>query len=280
MPWCNLSSLEVFYADRGTGDPVLFLNGLSGDHLYWAAQLRAFGRKFHALAPDNRDVGQTRHPGQPYSVADLADDTAGLLRRLDLAPAHVIGLSMGGMIAQELALRAPERVRSLVLADTLARSDDWFRGTLTTFEKIRRQVADTPAFFDAILPWWVSWRFFEGSERITWLRWLLQQNPHPQPLEGFLRQLDAMRRFDAWDRVHAIRCPVLVLAGEDDYVCPLRYSEQLRDRIPGARLAVLPQVGHAPPVENAALFQQQVTAFLESLPALGCQVPPAAGLSA
>jgi pimeloyl-ACP methyl ester carboxylesterase len=280
MPWCTLPALELFYADKGTGEPVLFLNGLSGDHLYWSAQLRAFSRKFHALAPDNRDVGQTRHPSQPYAIADLADDAAGLLGRLNLPPAHVIGLSMGGMIAQELALRAPQRVRSLVLADTLGRSDEWFRGTLTTFEKIRRTVADTPAFFDAIMPWWVSWRYFEGSERITWLRWLLQQNPHPQPLEGFLRQLDAMSRFDALDRVADIRCPVLILAGEDDCICPVRYSERLRDRIPGARLAVLPQVGHAPPIENAALFQQQVTEFLASLPPLGRQVPPPTGLSA
>src|SRR5436305_3168177 len=151
------------------------------------------------------------------------------------------------MIAQELALRYPERVRSLVLVDTLDSSDDWFCGTLSAFEKIRRQVQDTPAFFNAILPWWVSWRYFEGSERITWLRWLLQQNPHPQPLEGFLRQLDAMRGFDALNRLKDIRCPVLILAGEDDYVCPVRYSERLREHIPGARLTVLPEVGHAPP---------------------------------
>src|SRR5262245_47997045 len=121
MPWCELPPINIHYADRGKGDPVLFLNGLSGDHLYWSAQLRAFSRKFRAVAPDNRDVGQTRHPGQPYGVADLAADAAGLLARLNLPPAHVIGLSMGGMIAQELALLAPERVRSLVLVDTLGR---------------------------------------------------------------------------------------------------------------------------------------------------------------
>jgi pimeloyl-ACP methyl ester carboxylesterase len=272
---------ELFYAEKGAGDPVLFLNGLSGDHLYWTSQLRGFSKKFRALAPDNRDVGQTRHHGQPYGIADLADDAAGLLRRLALPPAHVIGLSMGGMIAQELALRAPECVRSLVLADTLGRADDWFRNTLGAFEKIRRQVADTPAFFDAILPWWVSWRYFEGSERITWLRWLLQQNPHPQPLDGFLRQIDAMRRFDALERLRDIRCPVLVLVGEDDGVCPVRYSERLHQRLPGSRLVVLKGVGHAPPIEDGPLFQKCVTEFLAALPPLGQQVPTTTtGLSA
>src|SRR5262249_25676189 len=98
-----------------------------------------------------------------------------------------------------------------------------------------------------ILPWWVGWQFFERSERVTWLRWLLKQNPYPQPLEGFLRQLEATRRHDALTRLPRVSCPVLILAGGDDTVCPPRYSQQLKDRLPQARLTVLPGVGHALP---------------------------------
>src|SRR5207244_2763806 len=128
------------------------------------------------------------------------------------------GLSMGGMIAQELALVAPDRVKSLVLVSTLARSDTWFRGTLEAFALIRKQVPDTAAFFEAILPWWVGHRFHEQGERVAWLRWLLRQNPHPQTLDAFLRQLGATARHDALGRLAEIRCPVLVLVGEDDCV--------------------------------------------------------------
>jgi 3-oxoadipate enol-lactonase len=262
MPRCQLPESDLFYAEKGQGEPLVFLNGLSGDHLYWMGQLRAFAKHFRCLAPDNRDVGQTRGPAAPYTTAEMAADVAGLLDRLGLPPAHIVGLSLGGMVAQELALARPERVKSLVLVDTLARANEWFRGTLGAFELIRRQVADTPAFFEAILPWWVSCRFFEESERVTWLRWLLRQTPYPQPLDGFLRQLEATRRHDALDRLRHVACPALVLVGEDDAVCPPRYSEQLRGAVPGARLVVVPGVGHALPFEDPRAFTSLLAEFL------------------
>jgi pimeloyl-ACP methyl ester carboxylesterase len=262
VPLCQLSEVAIFHAEKGLGEPLVFLNGLSGDHLYWMGQLRAFGKKYRCLALDNRDVGRTRAPARPYTTADLAGDVAGLLERLELPPAHVVGLSMGGMIAQELALAAPARVKSLVLVNTLARSDEWFRGMLAAFEKIRRQVGDTPAFFEAILPWWVSWRYIQDTERVSWLRWLLRQTPHPQPIDGFLRQLGATARHDALERVGQIVCPVLVVAGEDDCVCPPRYAAQLRERLREAQLKVVPGVGHALPFEDPARFTAILADFL------------------
>lgn len=262
MPLCQLKSTRLHFAEKGQGDAVLFLNGLSGDHLYWLGALRAFGKRYRCLAPDNRDVGQSDYAGAPYSIHDLAGDLAEFLDQLGVSAAHVVGLSLGGMIAQEFALAAPERVLSLALVNTLARTDEWFAGTLRSFELIRRQVADTPSFFEAILSWWVSHRFFEESERTTWLRWLLHQTPHPQRLDGFLRQLDAIRGHDALDRLGAIRCPVLVLAGEDDGVMPARYSRQMAARLPQAELVVLPGVGHALPFESPAEFRRHLTEFL------------------
>jgi pimeloyl-ACP methyl ester carboxylesterase len=262
VPRCQLPGVDLFYADKGQGEPLVFLNGLSGDHLYWMGQLRAFGKHFRCLALDNRDVGQSQGLAASYTTADMAADVAGLMERLQLPPAHVVGLSLGGMIAQELALAAPQRVKSLVLVDTLARTDDWFYATLGAFELIRRQVADTGAFFEAILPWWVSWRFLEQPERVTWLRWLLRQNPYRQPLDGFLRQLEATRRHDALARAARISCPALIVVGADDAVCPPRYSEQLRGVLPQARLVVVPGVGHALPFEDPGRFTALLAEFL------------------
>jgi pimeloyl-ACP methyl ester carboxylesterase len=262
MPTIQLRHVKVFFAERGQGEPVLFLNGLCGDHAYWMGQLRALGRRFRCLAVDNRDVGQSSYAAAGYTTADLAADTADLLDQLGLTEAHVVGLSLGGMIAQELALARPELVRSLVLAGTLGRSDDWFRATLAAFGLIRRQVADTAGFFEAILPWWVSHRFFEQPDRVAWLRWLLHQNPFPQRLDGFERQLQAIGQHDALDRLHQIRCPVLLVVGEDDSVAPPRYTHQIRDQIPPAQLALLPGVGHAPPIEDPQTFNNCVAEFL------------------
>jgi pimeloyl-ACP methyl ester carboxylesterase len=193
----------------------------------------------------------------------LACDLIEWMDQLPLPPAHIVGLSMGGAIAQELVLAAPQHVKTLVLVNTIARADDWFRGTLRAFEVIRRQVSDTAAFFDTILPWWVSHRFFEDSERASWLRVLLRQSPHPQRLDGFLRQLEALSSHDAAARLHRIACPVLVLAGEDDSVAPVRYSGQIQELIPQARLVILRGVGHAPPLEDAGQFNARLAEFLE-----------------
>jgi pimeloyl-ACP methyl ester carboxylesterase len=262
MPYCQLQGSRLFYEERGQGEVVLFLNGLSGDHLYWLGPLRTFGKNYRCLAPDNRDVGQSDYVAAAYTVRQLADEYLEFLDRLSVSAAHIVGLSLGGMIAQELALAAPQRVHSLVLVNTLARTDDWFAGTLRAFELIRRQVPDTPAFFEAILSWWVSHRFFEGSERCTWLRWLLHQTPHSQRLDGFLRQLEAIRGHDTLDRLAGIACPTLILSGEDDGVMPPRYARQLAERLPHAELVVIPEVGHALPFEAPAAFRTHLADFL------------------
>lgn len=263
MPLCHLSHADLFHEEKGQGAPLLFLNGLSGDHLYWRSQFRVFGKRYRCLAVDNRDVGQSSYAAHSYTIRDLAGDLSEWMEQLKLPPAHVVGLSMGGAIAQELAVAVPERVKSLVLMNTLAHSDDWFRGTLKAFELIRRQVANTAEFFEAILPWWVSHRFFEQSERVSWLRMLLHQNPHPQRLDGFLRQLEALAHHDAAERLREISCPVLVIAGEDDCVAPLRFSQQIQELIPQAQLVVLHGVGHAPALEDARQFNSRLMEFLD-----------------
>ena len=265
MPLCQLPGADLYFAEKGEGEPLLFLNGLGGDHLYWLGQLRAFGKQYRCLATDNRDVGQSGYASESYRIADLAHDLAALFAKLQLSPAHIIGLSMGGMIAQEFALAYPHLVKSLVLVNTLARTDEWFHATLDAFEKIRLQVADTASFFEAVLPWWVSYQFFADSGRVTWLRWLLQQNPHAQKLEGFLRQVEAIRRHDATERLANIHCPVLILAGEDDAIAPRRFSQELQQRLPRAQLVTVPRVGHALPIENPGQFNAHLGRFLESV---------------
>jgi pimeloyl-ACP methyl ester carboxylesterase len=266
MPTLHLRGIDLHYADTGPAasstPPVVFLNGLAGDHLYWMGQVRALAKRFRCLALDNRDSGQSTYPTTPYTLADLADDVAGLLAALEQPAAHVVGLSLGGMIAQELALRHPQRVRSLFLVGTLARCDGWFNATLDAFALIRRQVPDTGAFFDALLPWLVSYRYFESPGRVEWLKALLHGNPHAQRLDGFFRQFDAIRKHDTTGRLKEVRCPALVAVGEDDMIVPPRYARQLAGLLPQARLEVLPEVGHAPPIEAPRPFNRLLDDFL------------------
>lgn len=262
MPVLTCNGLELFYAERGEGVPLIFLNGLAGDNQYWHGQLRAFSKRFRCLALDNRDAGQSSYSASAYRIADLAGDVAGLMEHLNLPPAHIVGLSLGGMIAQELALVYPERVRSLFLIGTIGKCDAWFSATLAAYSCIRRQVRDTNEFFQVLLPWLVSPRYFEETDRAEWLKAILGQHPHPQKIDGFFRQFEAIRAHDVLDRLRQMQCPVLVAAGEDDMIAPPRYARQIAERIAGARLEILPGIGHAPPIEDARAFNGLLERFL------------------
>jgi pimeloyl-ACP methyl ester carboxylesterase len=265
MPVCRLPGLELYFVERGQGEPLIFLNGLAGDSMSWMGQLKTFNRHYRCLALDNRDVGQSSYVASAYTIRDLAQDLVGFCEQLRLGPAHVVGVSMGGMIAQEMALAAPDRVASLVLVNTLAEADDWFRATLDLFKLIRQQGPDTATFFSRLLPWWVSHEFFRDSGRTSWLMWLLSQNPYAQKLEGFMRQLEAVATHSTATRLGAIRCPVLILSGVDDHIMPPRFALELKKLIPHALLQQVAGVGHALPVENPVLFNNSLSQFLNSL---------------
>jgi pimeloyl-ACP methyl ester carboxylesterase len=267
MPICRLPDAELHYVEKGQGQPLLFLSGLAGDHLYWLGQLRAFSRQFRCIAVDFRDVGQSSRAAGPYSIQTLAGDVVDFLRALQLPPVHVVGLSMGGMVAQELALAVPDRVKSLALVNTVGRADDWFQAIIAAFEWIRLQVPDTASFFEAVLPWWVGHSFFTDSGRISWLRWLLRQNPVDQSAEAFQRQVAAIRGHDTLARLDGIRCPTLILSGNDDVVAPGRYSRELAAHLPHAGQHNIPGVGHAFPIEDAGQFNARLKEFLQSFSA-------------
>jgi pimeloyl-ACP methyl ester carboxylesterase len=228
--------------------------------------MRAFARRFRCLAPDNRDAGRSGPAEAPYTIGDLAADVAGLLDALGLPDAHLVGLSLGAMIALELAVAYPPRVRSLFLVGTVARADAWFHATLDTYSHLRRQVADTAGFLRALLPWLVSHRFFESPSKREWLQAFLHQCAFPQKTDGFFRQLEAIRGHDVLERASAVRCPVAVVVGEDDLVTPPRYAEQLAKCIPQARLHLLPGVGHSPVLEDSHGFSRLLDDFLRSVP--------------
>src|SRR5258708_34902621 len=130
MPRVRVGDIEMFYVEAGAGDPVVLIMGFGGDHTAWAFQLRPFAERYRVIAFDNRGAGQTDQPDTPCTIALMADDTVGLLDRLGVERAHIVGVSMGGMIAQQLGLRAPRRVRSLPPHATPAPQDAYMRAPL------------------------------------------------------------------------------------------------------------------------------------------------------
>ena len=252
----------MFYIEAGAGDPLVLVMGFGGDHLAWGLQIPALAAKYRVIAFDNRGVGQSDAPDVPYSTAMMADDTVGLMDALGLDRAHVCGVSMGGMIAQEIALRHPARVRTLQLHATLARPDAYMRALVEAWRKTRIALGREDAL-RVIALWLFAPRTYD--ERPEFVELVLQNaiaNPYPQSLTGFLRQGDAVLGHDTLDRLEQLRCPTLVSVADQDILVPPRFSHAIAQRVAGAELKTIADAGHAYMWEAAEAFNAMCLEFL------------------
>lgn len=267
MAFAIINGIRIHYEIAGEGDPVLLINGLSAPAVNWGLQVKALAPHFRVVTFDNRGVGETDLPAEPvYSTAQLADDAAALLRHLKIARAHVVGASMGGTIAQELALRHPRLVRSLVLACSWGHADARFLHTIESWIALAHRVPVEERHRHVLYPLLYSPRFFEKKENLETVFQRTMAYPHQTKPEAIERQ---GRGILAWNgtrvtRLKAIRVPTLVLVGRDDILTPPEFSRRLAGLIPRARLAVLPG-GHAFFIEEAELFNRAMLGFLRAV---------------
>jgi pimeloyl-ACP methyl ester carboxylesterase len=260
--------LNLWAERRGTGPDVLLIAGLGDPAEAWQFQLDGLAGRYRLTAFDNRGMGRTPLPAEPFSVATMADDAAALLRALELPAAHVAGFSGGSVIAQELALRHPELVRSLVLDSTWARPDAYFRATLTFWRWLAEAAPSERAFLEAFYLWIYTPRAHADGTVDKIIEEVLAF-PHKPSTEAIQRSIDAFLGHDTTGRLADIAAPTLVLAGGLDMVAPPRYGRVVADGIPGARFEVLAEEAHQPFQEVPDLFNAQVDAFWQEVEARG-----------
>jgi pimeloyl-ACP methyl ester carboxylesterase len=217
---------------------------------------------------DNRGAGRTPLSEAPLAVTTMADDAAALLRALDISSAHVAGFSMGSAIAQELALRAPELVRSLVLVSTYARPDALFTAQLNFWRWLPEVAPGERAFFEAFFTWVYTPRAHANGS----VQQIVEESlafPHQQSIEAFQAQVDACLTHDTADRLGQIAAPTLVLSGELDVILPPRFGQSVADRIPNSGFEVMPGEAHQPFQEVSEEFNARVDEFWREVEARG-----------
>ena len=245
-------------------DAVLWLQGLNAPASAWAVQLAHFGRTHRCIAPDARGVGKSDAPEGPYSTAQMANDALAVLDACGAERVHLVGLSLGGAVAQELALAHSERVRTLALLGTFAVQAPRSRALLLAWRELFPLAHERPPLREAwerqAYAWLFTDRFWrsEANARAA-LRFAAQQPL--QNVTGFRGQIDAALAHDARARLPSLRLPALVAHGELDQLAPLEGALELQRLIPGAELLVVPEVGHAVNLEG----QRAVHAALRAL---------------
>ena len=262
MPFIDATGFRMYYEEHGDGFPLLLINGLGSDHLEWLHQFPAFEARFRVVVFDNRGTGKTDVPPGPYTTAEMADDAASLLRALGTSRAHVLGVSLGGMIAQEVALRYPDLVDGLVLGCTGPGGELSVRPSpeaMAAFALAKGQ--DREAELRRMLPFLYTDACIR--ERPGEIEGFIRRRlDHPTPPEGYLAQLSAAVTHDASSRLEKVRARTLVIAGDADRLVNWENSVRLAGRIPGAKLVVLPGAPHRLFAETADAFNLEVLRFL------------------
>ena len=260
--YADSGGVRIAYELLGEGEPLVLIHGLGYDRAGWGPLPELLAERFRVLVLDNRGVGESDAPEGPYSVAQMVDDTLAAMDAAGFQRAHVFGVSLGGLIAQELALAHPERVNRLVLCSTTPggpKSHPMPAAGLEAFQKYpalereaglrlmvenalgERGVRELPELVDEI------WRY---------------RLEHAPTLAAWQAQGWAGATFDAYDRLGAIAAPTLVLHGTPDNVVDTRNGELLAELIPGARLEIVPDRGHLLVWEDPETVTRLVTEFL------------------
>jgi pimeloyl-ACP methyl ester carboxylesterase len=260
MPTIRIHDIAMYYETTGAGEPLLLIHGLGSSTRNWQYQVEYFSKRYRVITYDVRGHGRSSKPAGPYSMQAFAGEAAGLLQALHVPLAHVAGISMGGMIAFELAVRYPERVKSLTIANSVpdmrvkspgAYLEMWQRLAILKMLGVRR------------IGGFLSKRLFPKPEQRE-LRRIFIERWAQNDKRAYEAALHALLGWSVEAHLEEIRCPVLVVAADQDY-WPVDRKRAYVAKMPDARLAVIEDAHHAVCVERPDDFNRILDEFLASL---------------
>ena len=247
---------------RGDGPPLVLVMGLGADGSVWADHVAEYEKHFRCIVIDNRGVGSSGKPEGPYTTQRMALDVLETMDAIGVPSAHAAGISMGGAIVQQMALQRPAAVRSALIISSWARLNTYAARVFENLKKIRGHCRPED-FMEALqLLIFAPPHFERAWDALQQGRADAAKNPSPQAQYAFEAQCDACVSHDVLDRLNTLRCPTLIVAGQDDIFTPLAFSQAIHEAIQGSELWVVPATGHAVHWEVLEEFNARTRDFM------------------
>lgn len=257
MASAQVNGLAMAYQEDGAGEALLLLHGLGSCSDDWELQLPTFAGQYRVIAPDMRGHGRSEKPPGPYSVPMMAADVIGLMDHLGVTAAHVVGLSMGGMIAFQLAVDCPERVRSLTIVNS---GPALVPRTVGEWLRVRQRLLLARFFGPTRSALFLSHRLFPKPDQEAVRAQFIERWSANDPA-AYLASMRALIGWSVMDRIDRINCPVLVISGDRDYT-PAAAKRAYTALLSRGKLVIFEDSGHATPIDQADRFNTCVLDFL------------------
>lgn len=264
MPKVQVNGFTMHYEEQGSGEPMVLIPFLSADNACYAFQVPEYSKHFKCISIDPRDTGESDKPDLEYSTETLADDVAAFMQEIGIERAHVFGLSLGAATGMELAVKYPEKVKSLSLHSGWPKTDSYIRATVTGWQAMAKGLESVPEIvITGIFPWCLTPEVYaEKPELIETLSAFIRSRPE-QPVDAFIRQSNAVISHDVESRLGKIAAPTQITFGDRDSITSTRFAEQLTSNIPDNELVVFENCSHAPIFELTEVFNQKTLEFFK-----------------
>jgi len=264
MPRIKVNDITMNYEQQGSGEPLILIPYLAADNACYAFQVADYAKHFTCISVDPRGAGETDKPEGVYSTELFAEDISGLMQALGIERAHIAGLSLGAAIGMWLAVKQPQKVKSLSIHSGWAKTDAFIEAIIESWRIMLKATGSvTEMIIAGIFPWCFTPELYASKpDYIQSLAGFVRSRP-PQPADAFLRQADAVLAHDVESQLGQIKAPTQITFGRHDLVTSTRFAAALTENIPGSEFIIFEDCSHAPIYENVADFNQKTLDFLQ-----------------
>ncbi|HCU05349.1 MAG TPA: hypothetical protein DIC51_03455 [Coxiellaceae bacterium] len=262
MPYTNINGIDIYYEMHGQGEPLLLLSGAGGDLTYWQPISIKLSQHNKVILFDFRDAGRSEQSDHPYHIDILAQETKQFLDTLSIKKVHVLGHSMGGMVAQQLAYQFPELINKLILYSTTTKMRTIGKLALTSMSELKQQEKNFELLVKTFSMWSYSNDYLSQESMMENIIQAAKNQLYPQTAQGYEKQIKATCDFDSTPWIATIKANTLILAGADDLLTPLSDATFIKNAITNSQLKIIKNVAHCGHLEKTKLFVKTLIEFL------------------